>query len=95
MSIKIYSEYEEFKYEEPELSEYFEEEGYSGIDIYEEESDEIFFIQSANSNFGDSSIFYIVSDVEDEESAEDIAGYLGKFKRIDIPEIHKVLFCIN
>lgn len=95
MSIKIYSGYEEFKYEESDLCEYFEEEGYNEIDFDEEESDEIFFIQSSNTNFGDSSTFYVVSDLEDEENAEDISGYLGKFKRIDLPDINKVLFCIN
>jgi hypothetical protein len=95
MSIKIYSGYDEFKYEESELCQYIEEEEkYEENDCYEEESDDLFFISNTNSNFRDSSVFYIVADLEDEDNAEDISAYLGKFNRIDIPDFHKVLFCV-
>lgn len=94
MSIKIYSGYDEFKYEEPDLCDCVEtESNYS--DESEEESEDLFFYDTKSSDFIDSSTFYVVSDLEDEENAEDISGYLGKFKRIYLPDLHKVLFCIR
>jgi len=97
MAIKIYSGYDEFKYEEPEICDYIEE-----FDNYQEEKEEekeelyedLFFKDRNENNFNDFSTFYLLSDSEDGENAEDIAGYLGKFKRIDIKESHKILFCI-
>lgn len=96
MSIKIYSGYDEFKYEEPELCDCI---GLDDESSYEEESeevesDDIFFYDSKAQDFIDSSAFYVVSDLEDEENAEDISGYLGKFKRIYVPDLHKVLFYV-
>jgi hypothetical protein len=96
MSIKIYSGYDEFKCEETELCQYIEEEErYKSEDVDEEDSNELFLFSSSNSDFRDSSVFYIVADLEDEENAEDISGYLGKLKRIELPDFHKVLFCVN
>jgi len=95
MSIKIYSGYDEFKYEEPELCDRIE----SSDDEYQEESEEdqedLFFYNTKESDFVDSSTFYVVSDLEDEENAEDISGYLGKFKRIYLPDLHKIIFCVR
>ena len=96
MAIKIYSGYDEFKYEESELCDCIgldDESSYS--EESEEESDDIFFYDSKSVDFIDSSTFYVVSDLEDEENAEDISGYLGKFKRIYAPDLHKVLFCVT
>ena len=96
MSIKIYSGYDEFKYEEPELCESVEDEsGYPDESESEEETDDIFFYSRESNSFSDTSTFYVVSDLEDEENAEDISGYLGKFKRIYINDSHKVLFCVS
>jgi hypothetical protein len=96
MSIKIYSGYDEFKYEEPELCDCIDiEERDSYEDEQEEESNDVFFYATKTSDFIDSSTFYVVSDLEDEENAEDISGYLGKFKKMYIPDFHKVLFCVN
>jgi hypothetical protein len=96
MAIKIYSGYDEFKYEESELCDCI---GLDDESSYPEESEEesydIFFYDSKNVDFIDSSTFYIVADLEDEENAEDISGYLGKFKRIYINDSHKVLFCVS
>lgn len=96
MSIKIYSGYDEFKYEESDICDLIEvdnDESYSEEE--EEESDDIFFYSKKESDFIDSSTFYIVSDLEDEENAEDISSYLGKFKRIYIPDMHKIIFCVS
>ncbi len=95
MSIKIYSSYDEFKYEESELCRYIEDEEYNGESFDEEESDESFFISNTSQNLRDSSVFYIVSDPEDENNAEDISSYLGDFDKIDLPDFHKVLFFVN
>lgn len=92
MSIKIYSGYDEFKYEEPQISEYLEEEDYTEE---EEDSEDLFFVSKKSLDFIDSSTFYVVSDMEDEENAEDISGYLGKFKRTYLPDFHKIVFCIS
>ncbi|NBU98728.1 MAG: hypothetical protein EBS19_11060 [Spirochaetia bacterium] len=96
MSIKIYSGYDEFKYEEPELCNLIGLDDVSSHEeeFTEEESDDIFFYNSKSQYFIDFSAFYIVSDLEDEENAEDISGYLGKFKRIYVADLHKVLFYV-
>jgi hypothetical protein len=94
MSIKIYSGYDEFKYEEPELCDCIDIED----DSYEEEQEEssdLFFYYTKTLDFIDSSTFYVVSDMQDEENAENISGYLGKFKRKYLPDFHKVLFCVS
>lgn len=93
MSIKIYSGYDEFKYEDPQISSYVEEENYSNEED-EEESEDLFFPTSKKCDFIDSSTFYVVADLEDEENAEDISDYLGKFKRIYLPDFHKVVFFV-
>lgn len=96
MSIKIYSGYDEFKYEETELCQYIkDEENYENEDLDEDEPSELFFFSGSNSDLRDSSVFYIVADLDDEDNAEDISAYLGKFQKIDIPDLHKVLFFIN
>ena len=61
----------------------------------QEESEDIFFYQSKSENFLDSATFYVLSDLEDEENAEDISGYLGKYKRIYLQDLHKVIFCVR
>jgi hypothetical protein len=94
MSIKIYSGYDEFKYEEPDLCDCIEIEEDSDYSEESGEDDDLFFYDTKSSDFIDSSTFYVVSDLEDEENAEDISGYLGKFKRIYLPDLHKVLFCV-
>ncbi len=94
MSIKIYSSYDEFKYEESDICDFIDIEENSYEDVDEDESVDLFFYTKSESNFIDSSAFYILSDLEDEENAEDISGYLGKFKKINLPDLHKVLFCI-
>jgi hypothetical protein len=96
MSIKIYSGYDEFKYEEPQISEYLEDENCSeDEEESEDESDDLFFVSKKGLDFVDSSTFYVVSDMEDEENAEDISGYLGKFKRMYLPDFHKIVFCVS
>jgi len=94
MSIKIYSGYDEFKYEEPELCDCIDIEGDSD-DEEQEESIDVFFYDTKTPDFIDSSTFYVVSDLEDEENAEDISGYLGKFKKMYLSDFHKVLFCVS
>jgi len=96
MSIKIYSSYDEFKYEESDICDFIdmEENSYEDEDVDEDESVDLFFYTKSESNFIGSSAFYILSDLEDEENAEDISEYLGKFKKINLPDLNKVLFCI-
>jgi hypothetical protein len=97
MSIKIYSGYDEFKFEEPVLCECVEDEpSYEEEEEDDTETEDLFFYASKSSNgFVDSSIFYVVSDLEDEENAEDISSYLGKYKKIYLPDSHKILFCVS
>jgi len=93
MAIKIYSGYDEFNFEEPEICQYVEEENYDSEES--DESDDLFFVDNKGSEFVDSSTFYVLSDLEDEDNAEDISGYLGKYKKIYLPDSHKVLFCVS
>ena len=95
MSIKIYSSYDEFKYEEPEVCDCIEDDSDYPAEDEQEESEDIFFYQSKSENFLDSATFYVLSDLEDEENAEDISGYLGKYKRIYLQDLHKVIFCVR
>jgi len=97
MSIRIYSEYDEFNYTEKEVSGFFEdqiiEENY--ID-YEEDNDSSLFgdFQKSKPNIREDANFYIVSDLEDEEMAEEIASFLGKYTKIYIKELHQFFFYI-
>lgn len=93
MSIKIYSGYDEFKYEEVKISDYLEEENYMCNSI-DEDLEYLFLIPVKKTDFLDSSSFYVVSDPEDEETAEDISSYLGKYKKTYLTDLHKVVFFI-
>jgi hypothetical protein len=90
MSIKIYSGYDEFKFEEEEICEYLESDFSDSNN--DEESDEIFFYTESKIDFRDDADFYIVCDTEDEEAAEDIASYLGKAKKINLEDFRKSFF---
>ena len=89
MSIKVYSGYEEFKFEEEEICEYLESDFSDSNN--DEESDEVFFYTESKIDFRDDADFYIVCDLEDEE----IASYLGKIKKINLPDFRKSFFYIR
>ena len=93
MSIKVYSGYEEFKFEEEEICEYLESDFSDSNN--DEESDEVFFYTESKIDFRDDADFYILCDLEDEETAEDIASYLGKTKKINLPDFRKSFFYIR
>jgi hypothetical protein len=54
-----------------------------------EESDDVFFYTESKIDFRDDADFYILCDLEDEETAEDIASYLGKSKKINLQDFRK------
>ncbi len=91
MSVKIYSTYDEFKFEEEEVCEYLE----STESDYDDDSDkDMFFYTESKSNIDDSS-FYIIADSEDEDLAEDVANYLGKPNKFFLVDLHKTVFIIK
>ncbi len=101
MAIRIYCEYGEFNYVEKEVSEYLGDK-FSGSDDYEdiwgnedgEEDDLEGFIGNSDC-LGENASYYIVCDTEDEEAAEDMANYLGRFTKIPLEELHKVFFSVD
>ncbi len=92
MSIKIYSDYEDFSFEEKEISEHLESKVYD--DPFEDDSTDLFMYTESKNEFNEESTFFLVADSEEEELAEDIAEYLGKSTKIQLDEFHKVVFCV-
>jgi hypothetical protein len=94
MAIKVYSDYDNFALEEKEISEHLESKIYE--DPFEEDdTTDIFMYPEQKNGFDEESSFFVVSDPEEEELAEDIAGYLGKSTKIQLDYFHKVVFCVN
>jgi hypothetical protein len=93
MSIRVYSGYDEFKFDEEEICEYLESD-FSDTNV-DEESDDVFFYTESKIDFRDDADFYIICDTEDEEIAEDIASYLGKVKKINLEDFRKSFFYIR
>jgi hypothetical protein len=92
MAIKIYSDLDDFSFDEKEISEYLESKVYE--DPLEDDSTDIFMYTVSKNDFNEESSFFLSADAEEEELAEDIAGYLGKFTKIQLDEFHKVIFCV-
>ena len=93
MAIRVYSDYDNFSLEEKQILEHLENKIYD--DPFEDDGTDIFMYHEPKNEFDEESDFFVVSDAEDEELAEDIAGYLGKATRIQLDEFHKVVFCVN
>jgi len=95
MSIRIYREYDEFNYTEKEVSGFFEDQGIEENYIdYEEEDNDFLFedLRRTKPSIREDANFYIVSDLEDEEIAEEIASFIGKYTKIYIEDLHQVFF---
>jgi hypothetical protein len=92
MSVSIYSTYDEFKFSDTESCEYLE----SIESDYEDDLDKdpFFYTESKLSSIDDAS-FYVVADTEDEDIAEDISNYLGKFTKFFIADLHKMIFIVK
>ena len=92
MSVSIYSTYDEFKFSDTESCEYLE----SIESDYEDDLDKdpFFYTESKLSSIDDAS-FYVVADTEDEDIAEDISNYLGKFSKFFLVDLHKTVFIIK
>lgn len=91
MAIKIYADYGEFSYNEGEVVDFFstgQSEKQYDDDLWDDSD-----ISSESSLSPDGS-FYIVCDDEDEESAEEIAEYLGKSEKFILKEFRKTFFYI-
>lgn len=101
MAIKIYSDYQEFNFAEPEVFESLDDAGYPESSFDEEESlwddpsDDLRSLGSSKSEtIRDDASFYVLSDADDEELAEDVASYLGKTIKIQVEDLGLVLFCV-
>ena len=98
MSIKIYSEFEEFKYEEKQICDSLQDEDFSesnyGDDLWEDPSDDFGGLSSSKEKLNEGANYFIVCDPEDEEIAEDIASYIGKHTKIFIEDLHKIFFSV-
>jgi hypothetical protein len=92
MAIKIYSDHDDFSFEEKEISEYLENKVYD--DPFEDDSTDLFMYTESKNEFNEEASFFLVADSEEEELAEDIAEYLGKSTKIQLDEFHKVVFCV-
>jgi hypothetical protein len=93
MAIKIYSDHEDFSLVEKEISEYLENKVYD--DPFEDDSTDLFMYTESKNEFNEEARFFLVADSDEEELAEDIAGYLGKSAKIQLDEFHKVVFCVD
>jgi hypothetical protein len=58
------------------------------------DKDPFFYTESKLSSIDDAS-FYVVADTEDEDIAEDISNYLGKFTKFFIADLHKMIFIVK
>lgn len=98
MAIKIYSEFEEFNYEEKQICEFLQDDNFSesnyGDDLWEDPSDDFGSLSSGKEKLNEDANYFIICDQEDEEIAEDIASYLGKHTKIFIEDFHKIFFCV-
>jgi hypothetical protein len=93
MAIRIYSDYEEFRSTEEELSEFLDEMSYINGDYDSEEEDQLFLeMNNTNISIKEDANFYIVCDDSDEETAEDLASHLGVYKKINLEDLHKTFF---
>ena len=93
MAIKIYSDHEDFSLVEKEISEYLENKVYD--DPFEDDSTDLFMYTESKNEFNEEARFFLVADTDEEELAEDIAGYLGKSAKIQLDEFHKVVFYVD
>lgn len=92
MSVSIYSTYNEFKFADTESCEYLE----SIESDYEDNLDkDVFFYTESKLDPIDDASFYVVADTEDEDIAEDISNYLGKFNKFFIVDLHKTIFIVK
>ena len=93
MAIRIYSDYEEFRCTDEELSEFLDEMSYINGDYDSEEEDQLFLeMNNTNISIKEDANFYIVCDDSDEETAEDLASHLGVYKKINLEDLHKTFF---
>lgn len=92
MAVKIYSGYDEFKFEEEEVCEYLE----STQEDYDDDQDkDTFFYTESSIDSIDDYTFYVISDTEDEDLAEDVSNYLGKPNKFFLVDLHKTVFIIK
>ena len=92
MSVSIYSTYNEFKFADTESCEYLE----LVESDYEDDSDkDVFFYTESKLDPIDDASFYVVADTEDEDIAEDISNYLGKFSKFFLIDLHKTIFIVK
>jgi hypothetical protein len=96
MSIRVYKDYQEFKYEEKDLHEFFEDQSFNNNDYEEEEEDYQFFSEFSGYkiNVVEDANYYIVCDDEDEELSEEIAEFLGKSTKTILEDFRKIFFYI-
>jgi len=96
MAIKIYSDSNEFMFEESHIQSLIENgvESPKRFDIWAEPDDE-FLENEEVLEFRDDYSYYVVSDTEDEELAEEIVSGLGKYQKISLEEIRKIFFSIE
>lgn len=92
MSVLIYSTYDEFNFSDSESCEYLESVESDNED--DSDRDQFFYTESKLSSIDDAS-FYVVADSEDEDIAEDISNYLGKFTKFFIADLHKTIFIVK
>ena len=92
MSVSIYSTYNEFKFADVESCEYLE----SIESDYEDDLDkDLFFYTESKLDSIEGASFYVVADTEDEDIAEDISNYLGKFSKVFLADLHQTIFIIK
>ena len=92
MSVSIYSTYNEFKFTDTESCEYLESVESDYVDDLDKD---IFFHTESKLDSIDDASFYVVADAEDEDIAEDISNYLGKFSKFFLIDLHKTIFIIK
>lgn len=96
MAIKIYSNYEEFRCSEEEISEFFEDDNFRSNDYDMDDDFQIIEEMSGSKpNIREDASFYIVCSDEDEDVTDEIIETLGESVKVYLDEFHKIFYYIS
>ena len=96
MAIKIYSNYEEFRCTEEEISEFFEDDNFRSNDYDLDDDYQIIEEMSgAKPNIREDASFYIVCSDEEEDITDELIDTLGEAVKVYLDEFHKIFYYIS
>jgi hypothetical protein len=96
MAIKIYSNYEEFRCEQEEISQFFEDESFRGTDYDLDDDFQIIEEMSGSKpSIREDASFYIVCSDDEEEVTDELIEILGESIKVYLDEFHKIFYYIS